>query len=393
MPQKVSVASGGHLGRRRKRRAAVAFGEPGGRPRAARSALLGRGAQPDGHGRGDQESTACGRKGKVRKRDRAGARSNNRGGKADQGRPQGRPCSASSRFRDPPVPLPSGERIRPHAARQDSKGDRMLILTRKPGESIIVEESVRITVLEVRGSQVKLGIQAPQEVRVNREEVLERQRAESNLPPLDTLPALSPAPRASNRPAAPRSASRSENRSAGERTDGDRGPSVRRADGSRHHRPHHGSARSGQRSPRSSNPPYKEQYKESAMNRPPSPGPADPPLIKRQRPGRPLAPHRPPIDDDLDEMDPPAGTMRRYRLPEGRQPFGRRWTPGRTHPPSEIEPVDPRGIDPHGDPGPEPEARPEDAAPQSGQAGAGGAPLDDQSPPTRPRRRAGGEAA
>jgi carbon storage regulator len=65
----------------------------------------------------------------------------------------------------------------------------MLILTRKPGESVIIEESVRITVLEVRGSQVKLGIQAPPEVRVNREEVLERQRAEANLPPLDIVPA------------------------------------------------------------------------------------------------------------------------------------------------------------------------------------------------------------
>ena len=61
----------------------------------------------------------------------------------------------------------------------------MLILTRKLGESVMIEESIRITVLEVRGSQVKLGIHAPLEVRVNREEVLERQRAEAGLPPLD----------------------------------------------------------------------------------------------------------------------------------------------------------------------------------------------------------------
>ncbi len=70
----------------------------------------------------------------------------------------------------------------------------MLILTRKPGESVMIEESVRITVLEVRGSQVKLGIQAPLDVRVNREEVLERQRAEAGLPPIADLPAP-PAPR------------------------------------------------------------------------------------------------------------------------------------------------------------------------------------------------------
>ncbi len=70
----------------------------------------------------------------------------------------------------------------------------MLILTRKPGESVMIEESVRITVLEVRGSQVKLGIQAPLDVRVNREEVLERQRAEAGLPPIADLP-LPPVPR------------------------------------------------------------------------------------------------------------------------------------------------------------------------------------------------------
>ncbi len=79
-----------------------------------------------------------------------------------------------------PVPIPRGDL-------------RMLILTRKPGESVMIEESVRITVLEVRGSQVKLGIQAPLDVRVNREEVLERQRAEAGLPPIEDL-ALPPAP-------------------------------------------------------------------------------------------------------------------------------------------------------------------------------------------------------
>jgi carbon storage regulator len=70
----------------------------------------------------------------------------------------------------------------------------MLILTRKLGESVMIEDTIRITVLEVRGSQVKLGIHAPIEVRVNREEVLERQRAEAGLPPLD-FPAAEPSPR------------------------------------------------------------------------------------------------------------------------------------------------------------------------------------------------------
>jgi carbon storage regulator len=51
----------------------------------------------------------------------------------------------------------------------------MLILTRKPGETVVIGDDVRITVLAVRGSQIKLGIDAPREVRVNREEVLERE--------------------------------------------------------------------------------------------------------------------------------------------------------------------------------------------------------------------------
>jgi carbon storage regulator len=82
----------------------------------------------------------------------------------------------------------------------------MLILTRKLGESVMIEDTIRITVLEVRGSQVKLGIHAPIEVRVNREEVLERQRAEAGLPPLDLPPAeATPRERANGqRPAPPR---------------------------------------------------------------------------------------------------------------------------------------------------------------------------------------------
>jgi carbon storage regulator len=52
----------------------------------------------------------------------------------------------------------------------------MLILTRKPGETVVIGDDVRITVLAIRGSQIKLGIDAPREVRVNREEVLDREQ-------------------------------------------------------------------------------------------------------------------------------------------------------------------------------------------------------------------------
>ncbi len=48
----------------------------------------------------------------------------------------------------------------------------MLVLTRKPNESILVGENIRITVIEVRGDQVKLGIEAPKTVPIFREEII-----------------------------------------------------------------------------------------------------------------------------------------------------------------------------------------------------------------------------
>ena len=51
----------------------------------------------------------------------------------------------------------------------------MLVLSRKPGERVIIGDRViEIEVLEIRGSQVKLGILAPLDVHVNREEVFLR---------------------------------------------------------------------------------------------------------------------------------------------------------------------------------------------------------------------------
>ena len=47
----------------------------------------------------------------------------------------------------------------------------MLILTRKVGESVLIGDDISITVLSVRGNQVKLGVQAPKEVSVHREEI------------------------------------------------------------------------------------------------------------------------------------------------------------------------------------------------------------------------------
>lgn len=50
----------------------------------------------------------------------------------------------------------------------------MLILTRKPGETINIGKDVTVTVLGVKGNQVRIGINAPKEVAVHREEVAER---------------------------------------------------------------------------------------------------------------------------------------------------------------------------------------------------------------------------
>lgn len=50
----------------------------------------------------------------------------------------------------------------------------MLILTRRTGESLIIGDNVTITVLEVKGSQVRIGINAPKSVSVHREEVYKK---------------------------------------------------------------------------------------------------------------------------------------------------------------------------------------------------------------------------
>ena len=50
----------------------------------------------------------------------------------------------------------------------------MLILTRKTGESFLVGDDVEITVLSVRGSQVKLGVNAPKDIAVHRQEIYQK---------------------------------------------------------------------------------------------------------------------------------------------------------------------------------------------------------------------------
>ena len=58
----------------------------------------------------------------------------------------------------------------------------MLILTRRIGESVVIGDDVGITVLGVKGNQVRLGVKAPKEIAVHREEIYERIRQERDQP-------------------------------------------------------------------------------------------------------------------------------------------------------------------------------------------------------------------
>jgi carbon storage regulator len=57
----------------------------------------------------------------------------------------------------------------------------MLILTRRVGETVVIGDDIEITVLGVKGNQVRIGVKAPHEVAVHREEILERIRREGEL--------------------------------------------------------------------------------------------------------------------------------------------------------------------------------------------------------------------
>ena len=64
----------------------------------------------------------------------------------------------------------------------------MLILTRRVGEAVVIGEEVTVTVLGVKGNQVRIGVNAPKTVSVHREEIFDRIKNEQK----DASPAYKP---------------------------------------------------------------------------------------------------------------------------------------------------------------------------------------------------------
>jgi carbon storage regulator len=77
----------------------------------------------------------------------------------------------------------------------------MLVLTRRTGETVMIGTDVTVTVLSIRGNQVRVGIKAPQAVAVHREEIYERIHCEQGELALEPKQLEQADPRAARRSA------------------------------------------------------------------------------------------------------------------------------------------------------------------------------------------------
>lgn len=67
-----------------------------------------------------------------------------------------------------------------HSRRKIDQGLDMLVLSRKKDEKIVIGDSITLMVIEIRGDKVRLGIEAPRDVTVHREEVYEAIKRENS---------------------------------------------------------------------------------------------------------------------------------------------------------------------------------------------------------------------
>ena len=62
----------------------------------------------------------------------------------------------------------------------DVMGGNMLVLSRRIDESLLIDKVIKITVLDIKGGQVRLGITAPESIKIHREEVFNRIEKDSS---------------------------------------------------------------------------------------------------------------------------------------------------------------------------------------------------------------------